>query len=83
MNELRSSDVHKNIEYDWGEHYGYETFEFFPSNKFTLSEFDLNGVRQSFLLMGEYIQNGSEIKYTYERTPILRIITRMVNLPSP
>ena len=54
--------------YDWGEHYGYESFEFLSSNKFSLSEFDLNGVRQRFLLMGEYVLEGTEIKCRYERT---------------
>ena len=31
---------------DSGEHYGYESYEFFNSGDFTLSEYDLYGIRQ-------------------------------------
>ncbi len=53
---------------DSGEHYGYESYEFFNSGDFTLSEYDLYGIRQKYLIIGEYILNGSKIVCNYKRT---------------
>ena len=53
-----------------GELHHYESFEFFPYNKFSLSQFDLNGVRTKYILMGEYTQNVSKDEYEQNRYEI-------------